>query len=213
MSSSRSLKNFFRSSSSVTLFISFSFSLNLQSLRQLSRRLPPTLNPWLPAPFPVMPFPLAVGIGPVGRWRIWWIFVERRMVVKLSAQRARLPGNEVMIIGSAFLPAYLPTAGRQGGVSSRLAREARKPRKQHSQAPANRRKGTRSNQTKPSPSTNQTSAFSFRSALSFHRRDAPACRQAGRARRGKFLFGGKMPPNGNKKNLPLRSLRLRGEFA
>jgi hypothetical protein len=28
-----------------------------------------------------------------------------------------------MIIVSAFLPAYLPTAGRQGGVSSRLARD------------------------------------------------------------------------------------------
>jgi len=32
--------------------------------------------------------------------------------VKLPAHRARLPGNESMIIGSAFLPA--PAAGRRG---------------------------------------------------------------------------------------------------
>jgi len=42
--------------------------------------------------------------------------------------------------------------------------EAHKPRKPHSQAPANRRKGTRSNQTKASPNTYQTSAFSFHAA-------------------------------------------------
>jgi len=42
--------------------------------------------------------------------------------VKLPAHRAGLPGNVVIITGSAFLPAYLPT-GRQGGASSRLARE------------------------------------------------------------------------------------------
>ena len=141
MSSSRSLKNFFRSSSSGTLLISFSFSLNLQSLWQLSRRLLPALNSWLPAPFPVMPFPVAVGIRPVSWWRIWGIVVERHMVGKLPAHRTGLPGNEVMIIGSAFLPA--PAA--EGGGSSRLAREAHKPRKPHSQAPGNRRKGTRSN--------------------------------------------------------------------
>jgi hypothetical protein len=35
--------------------------------------------------------------------------------VKLPAHKARLPGNVDMITGSAFLPAYLPTAGRQGG--------------------------------------------------------------------------------------------------
>jgi hypothetical protein len=43
--------------------------------------------------------------------------------VKLLAHRAGLPGNVDIITGSAFLPAYLPTAGRQGGASSRLARE------------------------------------------------------------------------------------------
>jgi hypothetical protein len=52
--------------------------------------------------------------------------------VKLPAHRAGLPGNVDMIRGSALtplresvaaLPAYLPTAGRQGGESSRLARE------------------------------------------------------------------------------------------
>jgi len=32
-----------------------------------------------------------------------------------------------MIIGSAFFPAYLPTAGRQGGASSRLARDTESP--------------------------------------------------------------------------------------
>jgi len=46
--------------------------------------------------------------------------------------RLALPGNEGMIIRSALtplresvsaLPAYLPTAGRQGGASSRLTRE------------------------------------------------------------------------------------------
>jgi hypothetical protein len=35
---------------------------------------------------------------------------------------AGLPGNVDMITGSASLPAYLPTAGRQGEGSSRLAR-------------------------------------------------------------------------------------------
>ena len=53
-------------------------------------------------------------------------------IVKLPAHRAGLPGNVDMIIGSALtpvlesvaaLPAYLPTAGRQGGASSRLARD------------------------------------------------------------------------------------------
>jgi hypothetical protein len=53
--------------------------------------------------------------------------------VKLPAQSGALPGNVDMIVGSALtplresvtaLPAYLPTAGRQGGASSRLAREA-----------------------------------------------------------------------------------------
>jgi len=44
------------------------------------------------------------------------------MGVKLPAHRAGLPGNVDTIKGSAFLPAYLPTAGRQGGASSRLAR-------------------------------------------------------------------------------------------
>jgi undecaprenyl diphosphate synthase len=34
-----------------------------------------------------------------------------------------LPGNVDTITGLAFLPAYLPTAGRQGGTSSRLARD------------------------------------------------------------------------------------------
>jgi hypothetical protein len=43
--------------------------------------------------------------------------------VKLLAHRAGLPGNVVMIARSAFLLAYLPTAGRQGGASSRLARD------------------------------------------------------------------------------------------
>jgi hypothetical protein len=40
--------------------------------------------------------------------------------MKLPAQRAGLPGNVIMIRWSAFLPAYLPTAGRQGGVSTDL---------------------------------------------------------------------------------------------
>ena len=43
--------------------------------------------------------------------------------MKLPTHRAGLPGNVDMITGSAFLPAYLPTAGRQGGASSQLARE------------------------------------------------------------------------------------------
>jgi hypothetical protein len=43
--------------------------------------------------------------------------------VKPSAHRAGLPGNVDTITVSAFLPAYLPTAGRQGGASSRPARE------------------------------------------------------------------------------------------
>jgi hypothetical protein len=42
--------------------------------------------------------------------------------MKLPAHSAGLPGNENLIIGSAFLPAHLP-AGRQGGASSRLARD------------------------------------------------------------------------------------------
>ena len=45
------------------------------------------------------------------------------VIVKLPAYGAGLPGNVDMITGSAFLPAYLPTAGRQGGVSSRFVRE------------------------------------------------------------------------------------------
>ena len=43
--------------------------------------------------------------------------------VKTGQARQGLPGNAAMITGSAFLPAYLPTAGRQGGAPSRLARE------------------------------------------------------------------------------------------
>ena len=53
--------------------------------------------------------------------------------VKLPAHiRAGLPGNVDLITGSALtplresvtaLPAYLPTAGRQGEASSRLARQ------------------------------------------------------------------------------------------
>ena len=43
--------------------------------------------------------------------------------VKFPAHiRAGLPGNVNLITGSAFLPTYLATAGRQGGASSRLAR-------------------------------------------------------------------------------------------
>jgi hypothetical protein len=41
--------------------------------------------------------------------------------VKLSTQRVGLPGNENMIVGSAFLPA--PAQKQEGGASSRLARE------------------------------------------------------------------------------------------
>ena len=48
------------------------------------------LDPRLPAPFPVMPSPVAVGIGPVGRWRIWGIFVERHMVVTLINSKNRM---------------------------------------------------------------------------------------------------------------------------
>jgi len=43
--------------------------------------------------------------------------------MKLPAHRAGLPGDVNTITGSVFLPAYLPTAGRQGGASNRLARE------------------------------------------------------------------------------------------
>jgi hypothetical protein len=50
-------------------------------------------------------------------------FSEIKLGVKLSAHRTGLPGNVDMITGSAFLPACLPTVGRQGGASSRLARE------------------------------------------------------------------------------------------
>jgi hypothetical protein len=42
--------------------------------------------------------------------------------------------------------------------------EAHKPRKPHNQAPANRQKGTRSNQTKAPPSRNQILGFSFHTA-------------------------------------------------
>jgi hypothetical protein len=56
--------------------------------------------------------------------------------VKLSAHSAGHPGNVHMITGSALtpvlesvaaLPAYLPTAGRQGGASSPLARDRLRP--------------------------------------------------------------------------------------
>ncbi len=43
--------------------------------------------------------------------------------VRAGRHRAGLPGNEDMIIGSAFLPA--PAYWQEGGVSSRLARGAR----------------------------------------------------------------------------------------
>jgi len=52
--------------------------------------------------------------------------------VKTGQARLGLPGNVDMITGSALtpvlesvtaLPAYLSTAGRQGGASSRLVRE------------------------------------------------------------------------------------------
>ena len=52
--------------------------------------------------------------------------IAEKKIVKLHAHRAGLPGNVDMITGSAFLPAYLPTAGRQGGASSRLARERKR---------------------------------------------------------------------------------------
>jgi len=41
-------------------------------------------------------------------------------IAKLPSHRAELPGNENMIIGSAFLSA--PAQRQEGGVSSRLAR-------------------------------------------------------------------------------------------
>jgi len=41
--------------------------------------------------------------------------------MKLPAHTAGLPGNEDMIIGSAFLPA--PAYWQEGGASSRLARD------------------------------------------------------------------------------------------
>ena len=44
--------------------------------------------------------------------------------MKLSAHRAALPGNVVMITGSAFLPA--PAYRQEGGASSRLARDQEK---------------------------------------------------------------------------------------
>jgi len=43
---------------------------------------------------------------------------------KLPAHRAGLPGNVDMITGSALLPAIPSRRDRQGGASSRLARES-----------------------------------------------------------------------------------------
>ena len=43
--------------------------------------------------------------------------------VKTGQARQGPPRNGDMITGSASLPAYLSTAGRQGGASSRLARD------------------------------------------------------------------------------------------
>ena len=57
--------------------------------------------------------------------------------------------------------AYKPAADTGDTHRTAHGSEAHKPRKPHSQAPGNRRKGTRSNQTKASPSTNQTATFSF----------------------------------------------------
>ena len=51
--------------------------------------------------------------------------------IKTGQARLGLPGNVDMITGSAFLPAYLPTAGRQDGAYSRLARENETQKKTH----------------------------------------------------------------------------------
>ena len=57
-----------------------------------------------------------------------------------------------------------PAAGMGDIRRTAHGNEAHKPRKPHNQAPANRQKGTRSNQIKASPGKTQTSAFSFRPA-------------------------------------------------
>ena len=73
-----------------------------------------------------------INLEPEEREEIERLIQELERKLKLTAHRAGLPGNVDMITGSALtplresvtaLPAYLPTAGRQGGASSRLARE------------------------------------------------------------------------------------------